>query len=449
MDLKRSLLTRISLFALLIFIVAVAGVLAQTRAAARAHIARHGRTIQQLVADEVARSSDAYHRNIEDLDLSGLRAIGELIHFCVAIENLEARPVTGRCFSDAGEAPALLRGAMARLIGDDVIYRGGLGYYPGIKMGEMTVRPDVDSAAADAWRQIRLILAITVGILFLNFLVYRPVRRALRSTDAILAVLGRMEAGDLTARMPSFELIELNRIGRVFNLMAERLKQTVGEHQRLAGHVLSVREEERRHLARELHDELGQCLTSINAEAAYAHERARDDLPDLQPCTEAIVRLTGQMMGALQQILRALRPIGLEEFGLRVCLEQLIEGWNRRSRGRCSYRLDWDGDGAGWPDRLNVSLFRIVQESLTNATRHGAASEVTVRLTQTDATVHLEIADDGGFEAASLAEPGMGVLGMRERVQALGGRFALTPRVPRGVLVSAEIPLHGGERGAP
>lgn len=446
MDLKRSLLVRITLFALAIFVVAVAVVLDQARARARAHIQRTGSTIQQLISDEVARSSDAYHRTIEDIDLSSLQPIGKLIHFCVEVENLDSHPVAARCFTEPEEAPALLHWVMGRLIGSDVIYRSRLGNYPGIKVAELAVRPDIASEAADAWRQIRILLWITLGILFLNFLVYIPVRRALRPTGQILDALGKMEAGDLTVRLPSCELIELQRISSVFNHLADRLQQTIGEQQKLAERLLTIPEEERRHLARELHDELGQCLTSINAEAAYANELARDSLPELLPCTEAIARTTGQMMESLQQILRQLRPIGLEEFGLVAGLEQLIRGWNQRRRGRCAYRLELEGNCGDFPDNLNVSLYRIVQESLTNATRHGEATEVVVRLERRE-SVALSITDNGQPEPAPPAAPGMGmgmgmgVLGMHERVQALGGSFRLAPAQPRGMIVAASIPL--------
>ncbi len=444
MDLKRSLLVRITLFALVILVIAVAVVLEQTRSRARSQIERTGHTIQQLITDEVVRKTDAYHRSIEDLDLSSLSAIGELIHFCVEIEPLYAKGVAAHCFAEPAYAPALLHWAMGHLIGSDVVYRSGLGQYPGIKVAELLIRPDVASATVEAWRQIQTVLWITLGILCLNFLVYLPVRRALRPTGEILDALAKMEAGDLSVRLPLVELIELQRISTVFNHLADRLQKTIGEQQRLAEHLLTVREEERRHLARELHDELGQCLTSINAEAAYANELARDSLPELLPCTQAIARTTGHMMESLQQILRQLRPIGLEEFGLIAGLEQLIEGWNQRSRGRCSYRLIVDGDFTHLPDQLNVSLYRIVQESLTNATRHGEASEVVVTLNRRDA-IDVRIEDDGREQAASQPQPGFGVLGMHERVQALGGSFALSPRQPRGMVVSASIPLTHAE----
>lgn len=440
MDLKRKLLIRVSLFALAIFLAGSTVILHQARQRVLTQVQRTGSTIKQLMTDEIARTTDVYHRTIHDLDLSGLTAVGELIHFCVEVENLDARPVVSRCFAEPGYAPALLRWIMGALIGNDVIYRSGLGQYPGIKVAEVAVRPDIASEAVEAWGQISILLWVTLGILLLNFLIYMPVRRALRPTEAILHALGRMEAGDLTARLPNCELIELQRISTVFNHMADRLQQTISQQQKLAEHLLTLGEEDRRHLARELHDELGQSLTSIKAEVAYANELARESLPELLPCTQAIARTASHMMESLQGLLRQLRPIGLEEFGLAAGLEQLVEGWNQRSHGRCQYRLAIHGELADFPDNLNVSLYRIVQESLTNATRHGEASEVEVVLRRGD-VILLTIEDNGVPVPEPLPRPGMGVLGMHERVQALGGTFSLSPRTPRGMRVTVGIPL--------
>jgi protein-histidine pros-kinase len=250
-----------------------------------------------------------------------------------------------------------------------------------------------------------------------------------------------MERGDLSARMPEPELIELRRIASGFNHLAERLQETSLGQRQLAQRLLSVREEERRHLARELHDEFGQCLTSIRADAACATELARESLPELLPSTEAISRVTAHMMEALQGILHQLRPIGLETFGLRAGLEQLVRGWQQGSQGKCRYVLAVDGEIDDLPDDLAVSLYRIVQESLTNAARHGEPGEVRVELRRDARRIRLVVQDDGHGAAWHSAGSGLGVLGMHERVQALGGAFSLTPRTPHGMQVKAAFPL--------
>lgn len=441
-DLKRSLLLRITIFAFALMLCAVAVTLNEARNRIRADIQRTGSTIAQLIEAEVATSTPAFNRDLRGLELTSLAGIGGLIHFCASVEDLYVRPVVARCFGDA-QAPLLLPASfMQWLVGRDATYVGRIGKYPGIKVGELVITPNFGSEAAMVWADIRNLLFITGGVLLLNVLVYLPVRRALRPTDDILQRLGRMQAGDLAVRLPPVELIELQRIGDVFNHLADRLEHTIGEQRQLASRLLDVREEERRHLARELHDELGQCLTSIQAEAAYARELADDQLPALRPCAEAIARITAHMMEVLQLILRELRPIGLEEFGLVASLEELVAARNRSSHGRCVHTLDI-GPGVGAAsDNLNVSIYRIVQESLTNAVKHGDADHVDVSLRVDGADLQLRIDDDGRSDPDADFSGGLGVLGMHERVRALGGSLTLTRRPERGLRVDVRLPMH-------
>ncbi|WP_374266056.1 HAMP domain-containing sensor histidine kinase [Zoogloea sp.] len=437
-DLKRHLLLRVSLFALAVGVVATVVVLHQTRARIRDHLARTGVTVERLIAGEADQLRDAFRRSLDGLALTSLDGIGPLLGICVAVEDLYKRPVVSRCFHDDGEAPTPVRWLLARLIGPEVAYRGVIGQYPGVKVGEFVVTPDLDSEGRAAWVQIRTVLGMSLAILLLNLLIYRPVRRALRPADQILAVLGRMEAGDLSARMPRPRLIELRRIAAGFDHLAAQLQKTLAAQRQLAQRLLAVREEERRRLARELHDEFGQCLASVGAEAAFIAARAESTDPSLLPAARAVSAVTGHMMESLQGILHQLRPVGLEEFGLTAALEQLVAGWRRRMPG-CDFALTVTGAVDGLPDGLTVSLYRIVQESLTNALRHGTPGRVAVDLARDAAGCRLRVEDDGEGDAPPSPGSGLGVLGMCERVEALGGQFALEPLAPRGMRVRVDF----------
>jgi two-component system, NarL family, sensor histidine kinase UhpB len=438
-DLKRLLLLRVSLFALAIGVVATGVVLYQARERIRAHIARSGSTVEHLIAGEAAQPRGTFQPSLEGLKLASLDGIGQTLGICVAVEDIYKRPIVQRCFGEESNPPALVRSALGVLIGPEIQYRGAIGQYPGFKVGEFVVKPNLDSEALAVWHQIRTVLGMTVGILILNLLIYRPVRRALQPADQILAVLGRMEAGDLSARMPRPGLIELHRLAAGFDHLAERLQKTVAAQRHLAQRLLAVREEERRHLARELHDEFGQCLTSIGAEAAFITTRARERQAELLPAAQSIAAVTAHMMESLQGILGQLRPPGLEEFGLHAGLEQLVGGWQRRLPG-CRFDLLIEGEIDDLPDDLTVSLYRIVQESLTNALRHGVPQTVTVRLDRERSRCLLIVEDDGEGCGPGSAGSGLGVLGMNERVAALGGCFAIESVSPRGMRVQAEFP---------
>lgn len=437
LDLKRHLLVRVTLFALVLGVLATVFVFHQARENIRAHMAQSGSTVERLITAEAAQPRGIFQNGLPALALTSLEDIGKSLNICVDVADIYKRPVVRRCFGERGDSPALLRWVLGRLIGPEIRFQGTIGQYPGFTVGGFVVTPNLDSEAQAVWQQMRTVLGMAAGILLLNLLIYWPVHRALQPAEQILSVLEKMEAGDLSARMPRPGLIELQRIAAGFDHLAERLQKTMAEQRHLAQRLLAVREEERRFLARELHDEFGQCLTSIGAEAAFI--RARASQPELLLATRSIASITAQMMEALQGILCQLRPAGLEEFGLQFGLEQLVGGWQRRSTD-CHFELSIAGHIDDLPGDLTVSIYRIVQESLTNALRHGAPRHVSIHLCRKATSCRLCVEDDGEGPGQNTAGSGLGVLGMNERVAALGGQFSMTALKPQGMRVSAEFP---------
>lgn len=414
----------------------------------RSDIQRTGQTIRQLITDEVQRNSGPYNRTLEyiNLDLDSLQPIGNLLHFCLRLTDLYSRDIGERCFDQPTALSAPLDAMMRQVIGTDAIFQGTIGQYPGINVGQVTITPNYGSELIALGKNLINLLAVSLTILLMSFLIYRPVRKALAPADAMLATLKRMENGDLDARMPTFPLIEFDHIGQGFNHLAERLQQTDASQRRLAHRLLSAREEERLHLSRELHDEFGQYLASLNAEASFALELANEGVPALRPCAESIGQTASHMMETLQQILHRLRPLGLEEFGLRASLQQLIDEWNRRACPNTRFQLLFDTALDTLPDNVAVTLYRIVQESLTNAVRHGQASEIDVVLTVDAGRLRLLISDNGcGGVTPEISRQapkpgGFGLLGIEERVVALGGSLHILARQPRGTVIDVALP---------
>lgn len=444
-DLKFHLLLRVTLFALIIGVVATGTMFYQTKSRISLHVANAGSTVARLLDAGAAQPRGSFGLGFK-LDLAAFDGIDQLLGLCVDVEEMfHNGPKPRRCFGDVSAAPKAIRWALGHLIGPEIQSRGQIRQYPGFKVGEFVVSPNLDSESMALWHQVRTVLGMTVGILVLNLLIYLPVRRALQPTDQILAVIERVEAGDLSARMPHPRLVELHRIAAGFDHLTERLQTTMADQRQLAQRLFAVREEERRYLARELHDEFGQCLTSIGAEAAFIAARARAHHPDLLPAAQSIASVTSHMLKALQGILGQLRPVGLEEFGLRAGLVQLIDGWERRVPA-CAFGLHIEGEIDDFPDDLTVSVYRIVQESLTNALRHGAPQHVTVSLNRTADRCTLCVEDDGEKREPGTTGSGLGVLGMNERVAALGGQFAMAARSPRGMRVQAVFPAEAMTR---
>lgn len=455
LDLKRHLLVRVSLFALIVLLLGGAGTLLEARYRIRSDIQRTGLAIRQLVTDEINRNYSAYDASLAEinLDLAALKAIGQVLNFCIEMTDFHTHAMHRQCFPETDPLPEPVDDFMRWVVGGDTVYRGSIGQYPGVTAGQLVITPNFGTEVLELAQKLGTLLTLSVMILFLSFYVYRPVRNALAPSEAILGTLSRMEQGDLQARMPNFALIELNRIGEGFNHLADRLESTIHSQQRLAHRLLSAREEERQYLSRELHDEFGQYLASLNAEAAFARELADEGVPALRPCVDSISRTVEHMMEALQQILHRLRPIGLEEFGLLPSLEQLIAGWNQRSRNTF-FTLSAEGELDDLPDNINVSLYRIIQESLTNAVRHGLPGRVEVALQRQPGNLMLDIRDDsqGGASRETIGKAGklggFGRLGMEERVLALGGTLSILPAPQRGTVVSVRLPLDRAEETA-
>lgn len=319
------------------------------------------------------------------------------------------------------------------------------------KIGDAVVWVDPLVLTAEAWHEAgRLTMALAIALPLLCLLVYAALARALRPTVLIRAGLQRIADGDLTARLPTFDLAELSAIRDVFNQLAESLATALAERQELTRRLIALQDDERRHLARELHDEFGQSLTAIRALAASARQSAAQDCSGLLPECEGIARIATDMMESLRGALFRLRPPDVDELGLAASLEGLVAGWNGHSRGRTHFEIRLSGDVDNLPAAISANLYRIAQESLTNAAKHAGATRVVLHLSMRDAQplpgggsvseIELTV-DDDGRAGEHAVKSGMGLLGMRERVAALGGRLTFEALPKRSSALRVVIPV--------
>lgn len=323
----------------------------------------------------------------------------------------------------------------------------------GEKIGEAVVWVDPATLTVQAWHEAgRLIVVMIATLLLLCGLVYAALARALRPTRLICAGLERIAANDLSTRLPPFDLAELSAIRDVFNQLAASLGTALAERQELTRRLIALQDDERRHLARELHDEFGQCLVAVRALAASAGQSAAQDCPALWSECDSIARTATHMMETLRGTLFRLRPPDVDELGLAASLEGLIAGWNRGGRGCTRFEIRICGGFERLPAAFGANLYRIAQEALTNAAKHAEATRVVLRLTMREAPsargedmtreIELAVDDDGrANEHDPAVRSGMGILGMRERVASLGGRLSLEAGGNRGFALRAVIPL--------
>ena len=202
--------------------------------------------------------------------------------------------------------------------------------------------------------------------------------RALRPTKDILAGLDKLTQGDLSCRLPNFRLIELQRISEVFNMLAASLDRTTRERTALAARLVDGQEQERRHLARELHDELAQNLSAMSAGAASIKATAEAECPALVPEASNLAQTSMAVMRSLRTTLQTLRPPEIDDFGLAASLSALARDQERRAGGRLRISLEIDGDLQGLPPTAASHVYRIVQEGLTNIGKHANAGRARV-----------------------------------------------------------------------
>ncbi|MGF1645245.1 MAG: ATP-binding protein [Thiotrichales bacterium] len=363
-------------------------------------------------------------RNIRHLDIAVLRADGTVI-----------QPFSDNRERGASRVPDWFRRLVAPL---PVEYRRRV-VSPGLIPSEIVIVPNPNDEIAEVWQEARIGFGLILGFTLLALvLIALTIRQALRPMQRIIHGLEEIEAGDYASRLPRFRLPELQFLAARINHMTEVLERQQGENRALNRRLLEVQEQERRHLARELHDELGQSITALKVMAVGQGRDARG--------TSAILDVCNQMYAVVREMMHRLRPVMLEELGLVTALERLVDDWNGRHADTfCALQVSGEFDDLG--DDSAITLYRIVQEALTNVSRHATASTVSVRLQRAvDGAITLMIQDDGqGFET-EVTRMGMGLLGMRERVQALDGKLSLVARPGVGVTIDITIPATGLEQ---
>lgn len=222
-----------------------------------------------------------------------------------------------------------------------------------------------------------------------------------------------------------------------------RLETLLLENRRLAQEYLQVQESERKLLARELHDELGQYLNAIKIDAVAIQQRATEQASPLLRASSAIIEHADHVHAVVRDLIGKLRPVGLDELGLRAAIEHFLDGWRRRLP-HLHFDVVLEGDLDEVSEPLALTLYRLLQEGLTNVSKHARAARIEVRLERcTDRArdeVVLSLADDGCGTEPGQRHFGLGLVGMRERVEMLGGRFQVVTEPNRGFSIVARIP---------
>jgi two-component system sensor histidine kinase UhpB len=277
-----------------------------------------------------------------------------------------------------------------------------------------------------------LLLGLGVTIVA-NAVLLRLSLRPLRRLMELMLVIDVVEPG---VRTPAEGPAEVAAVIARFNGMLDRLER---ERRHSMRRVLVAQEAERRRVAQELHDEIGQNLTA----AVLELNRVREGGVALIDALDDAQALARESLETLSLITARLRPATFDDLGLASALQSLAADSERRTGVEVETSLD--GAVQGLDDDSELVLFRVAQEAVTNALRHAECSRVTIRLRRDDGQVVLRVEDDGGGVGDAVS--GAGIRGMRERAAMIGGRLVITPATIGGTAVELRVPRSGGTDG--
>jgi len=296
----------------------------------------------------------------------------------------------------------------------------------------------------NSYYPVILVIFVAVGWLVSVVLNFVLLQIAFRPLLDLGKVMNRVQSGELSLRAPLTGLEpQADQLARTFNMMLEAIDDA---NRQRATQIINAQEEERKRVARELHDETSQVLTSLLISLAVLEEsitapEARNRIADTR-------RLAHQTLRAIRNLSLDLRPSALDDLGLLPALRWYIKEYQQK------FSLSVDFQASRLKERLPTEIetviYRIVQEALTNVARHAQAKTVQVHVEDDAETIQVTICDDGkGFEMEryqQTLEPGQehgwGLVGMRERASLLGGTLHITSKPGEGTTIYTSVPIH-------
>ena len=324
-----------------------------------------------------------------------------------------------------------------------------------VRYGTLIISSSAAGSIREAWSGFSQLMWVGLAFfLILNIMVYLLLSHSLRPINRILAAINSIEQGDLSTRLPKLALPEFDRIGHSLNRMAESLKaeRELEENRQLTFLIQKHIEEERRSLARELHDELGQYVTAIKTFAVGIANKAKNNsatagMPEIASSAQVIVSAANQIYDGMHNIVRQLRPGAMDNLGLAETLKDAVSNYQaQHPQIKIQLYLSENleaGKLQSLGETVSINLYRIVQESLNNAFKYAQASKIDIRLIKTaNGELQLSIEDNGiGMDVNAVDQTThFGLLGMRERVQALNGTFNIIASPNKGTKIQITVP---------
>jgi two-component system, NarL family, sensor histidine kinase UhpB len=366
-------------------------------------------------------------------------------HVRIAVKNESGIPIRATPPADAAAARASAPRWFTELVAPPVETRNVPVVINGGKVGEVEIVGEPGDEIAEFWQNaaamagtIVLLNVAMVGILYVLF------GRVLGPLTALAGGLSDLKRQSYDVRMPNPQTRELAAITDHFNALASALETARAENLRLNRQLITAQDDERRRTALELHDEVGPCLfglkanaSSIASAAAALPEKDKHVIAERLRDTVAIV---DHLQAINRSMLERLRPMALGHVPLKDMLGELVREQERR-HARISFSFSAANIERSYGDSIDLTIYRCLQESLTNAVRHAQARQITIELhAEAKRRLALSVRDDGcGIHPGKIA--GFGMRGMQERVEGLGGRYTIESEAGNGTCVRVTLPL--------
>jgi two-component system sensor histidine kinase UhpB len=313
----------------------------------------------------------------------------------------------------------------------------------GERVGELAFEPDMAVDIYEKWIGFLAIVASGAALTLITLAItYLTVDAALKPLRDLGAGLARLRGGHYAGRIPCSGPPEIAESCEAANELAATLTNLDRENRTLLRKMVSIQDEERRDIARELHDELGPLLFAIRANVIAMVDSGVAGQDDFDSPAQKALQSVEALQSTNRRILDRLRPMHIEEFGLQSSIRKLLRGVRSQVPAiEVAFEIDPALDAIDAV--VSQTVYRVMQEGITNVLRHAQATEMSLKATAADGKVLVEISDDGVGMPANVVM-GRGLTGMRERVRALGGTFELS-RSDGRTFIRCNLPLTPAE----
>ncbi|MCW8886264.1 MAG: histidine kinase [Motiliproteus sp.] len=301
----------------------------------------------------------------------------------------------------------------------------------------ITFVPDGSDEIDEIWDSTTQLFWLFLGSALLsNLAIYIGVSYGMRPVGHFLQALDRIQQGEYRARLKRYSVPEVDRLSSHFNQMAAALESAESDNQHLTETLMQIQEKERAALARELHDDLGQHITGIRAQAyVIPFKQQQDD--QLKAISEQIIASCDAVQQSCRQLVEDLYPVVLEQLGLEAAVEELLQRFQRTTGIQC--QLVCRGF-AQFDNEQASHLYRLLQEALNNTARHADATQVSIWAGTEADHWRMSISDDGCGLPEKIVR-GMGLRSIRERCRLLGGQCTIGSTTEGGVNIELILPL--------